>query len=102
MGGDKGVAPYLSSILERRVRFGSKADMCAAKSHVRFTPNSDIDCVWAISKHRLLPSERHKVAGIVAPTSGILLGTDEIGAVLSGDESGLDFCTAIISGQMNI
>src|SRR5262249_50545170 len=23
------------------VRFGSKADMCAAKGHVRFTPNSD-------------------------------------------------------------
>ena len=23
------------------VRFGSKADMCAAKCHVRFTPNSD-------------------------------------------------------------
>jgi hypothetical protein len=25
----------------RHVRFGSKADMCAAKSDVRFTPNSD-------------------------------------------------------------
>jgi len=23
------------------VRFGSEADMCAAKSHVRFTPDSD-------------------------------------------------------------
>jgi hypothetical protein len=23
------------------VRFGSKADMCAAEQHVRFTPNSD-------------------------------------------------------------
>ena len=23
------------------VRFGSQADMCAAKGHVRFTPNSD-------------------------------------------------------------
>jgi hypothetical protein len=23
------------------VRFGSKADMCSAKGHVRFTPNSD-------------------------------------------------------------
>src|SRR5262245_15387408 len=28
------------------VRFGSKADICAATSHVRFTPNSDIDCVF--------------------------------------------------------
>src|SRR5262249_60889006 len=27
-------------------RFGSKADICAATSHVRFTPNSDIDCVF--------------------------------------------------------
>jgi hypothetical protein len=25
----------------RNVRFGSKADMCSAKRHVRFTPNSD-------------------------------------------------------------
>jgi len=23
------------------VRFGSKADMCSARGHVRFTPNSD-------------------------------------------------------------
>jgi hypothetical protein len=23
------------------VRFGSEADMCGAKAHVRFTPNSD-------------------------------------------------------------
>ena len=28
------------------VRFGSKADVCGAKRHVRFTPNSDIDCVF--------------------------------------------------------
>jgi len=27
--------------LRAHVRFGSKADMCAAISHVRFTPNSD-------------------------------------------------------------
>jgi hypothetical protein len=27
------------------VRFGSKADICDAKSHVRFTPISDIECV---------------------------------------------------------
>ena len=29
------------------VRFGSKADMCGAKRHVRFTPNSDIRCVFS-------------------------------------------------------
>ena len=28
------------------VRFGSKADMCSAKGHVRFTPESDVDCVF--------------------------------------------------------
>src|SRR5262249_40632768 len=29
-----------------RVRFGSKADMCIALAYVRFTPNSDVDCVF--------------------------------------------------------
>src|SRR5262245_49913070 len=28
-------------VSHRHVRFGSKADMCSAKGHVRFTPNSD-------------------------------------------------------------
>jgi hypothetical protein len=28
----------------RNVRFGSKADMCSAQAHVRFTPESDIKC----------------------------------------------------------
>src|SRR5262245_2138001 len=31
---------------QSHVRFKSKADICAAKSDVRFTPNSDIDCVF--------------------------------------------------------
>ena len=30
-----------SALQERHVRFGSEADICAATSHVRFTPNSD-------------------------------------------------------------
>src|SRR5262245_51670974 len=31
------------------VRFGSKADMCSAKGHVRFTPKSDIKCdMWNV------------------------------------------------------
>jgi hypothetical protein len=40
------------------VRFGSKADMCAAKGHVRFTPESGhVRCsyrgpLWAKSGHR--------------------------------------------------
>jgi hypothetical protein len=39
------------------VRFGSTADMCSAKGHVRFTPESDIKCdimecpLWAKSGH---------------------------------------------------
>jgi hypothetical protein len=34
------------------VRFGSLADICTAKGHVRFTPNSDIDCVFRHDSHR--------------------------------------------------
>jgi len=31
------------------VRFGSKADMCSALAHVRFTPESDIKCdIWTV------------------------------------------------------
>src|SRR5215475_11844237 len=39
------------------VRYGSKADMCGAQQHVRFTPESDIKCdtgecrLWAKSGH---------------------------------------------------
>jgi hypothetical protein len=32
------------------VRFGSKADICNAPTHVRFTPNSDNDCVLRKSR----------------------------------------------------
>ena len=34
------------------VRFGSLADICSAKRHVRFTPESNIDCVFGISGGR--------------------------------------------------
>ena len=31
------------------VRFGSKADMCSAKDHVRFTPESGhVRCNWGV------------------------------------------------------
>ena len=31
------------------VRFGSKADMCAAQGHVCFAPESDIKCdIWNV------------------------------------------------------
>src|SRR5262245_63971248 len=36
-------------IMPSNVRFGSKADMCSATRHVRFTPNSDCK-----SRHRLV------------------------------------------------
>jgi len=32
---------WLCVAKESQVRFGSKADMCGAREHVRFTPNSD-------------------------------------------------------------
>ena len=32
------------------VRFGSKADRCNAPTHVRFTPNSDNNCVLRKSR----------------------------------------------------
>ena len=42
------------------VRFGSKADMCSASIHVRFTPNSDIDC--AFRRGAQLPPSRSALA----------------------------------------
>jgi hypothetical protein len=35
------VATWASTPEEGYVRLGSKADICSAKRHVRFTPNSD-------------------------------------------------------------
>jgi hypothetical protein len=48
------------------VRFGSKADMCGAKGHVRFTPESDIKRVvkcplW--TKDKLLLSVANLASG---------------------------------------
>jgi hypothetical protein len=36
------------------VRFGSKADICSAKRHVRFTPNSDRESGHEISEPEIL------------------------------------------------
>jgi hypothetical protein len=42
------------------VRFGSEADMCAAKRHVRFTPNSDRKSRHAANGHvRFTPESGH-------------------------------------------
>ena len=35
------VSRQLRHLKRRHVRFGSEADMCTARVHVRFTPNSD-------------------------------------------------------------
>jgi hypothetical protein len=38
---------YRVQVFDSNVRFGSKADMCAAKGHVRFTPESGhVRCNW--------------------------------------------------------
>ena len=39
------------------VRFGSKADMCTAKAHVRFTPNSDRESEFPKRSMSALPLE---------------------------------------------
>jgi len=54
------------------VRFGSKADICAAIRHVRFTPNSD--------RKSGLP---HKVMSALPPKA------DMSGATLAGDSCGV-------------
>jgi hypothetical protein len=39
------------------VRFGSKADMCIAKRHVRFTPNSDRESGFSQTAMFALPAK---------------------------------------------
>ena len=39
------VGTYLLNGPQPDVRFGSKADMCSAKGHVRFTPKADMQCL---------------------------------------------------------
>jgi hypothetical protein len=42
------------------VRFGSKADICSAKEHVRFAPNSDRESEFPVKGHvRFTPKSRH-------------------------------------------
>ena len=55
------------------VCFGSKADICSAKQHVRFTPNSDIKCdtgecpLWANSGHSALRQRLGLLDHLVGP-----------------------------------
>src|SRR5262249_18948048 len=61
------------------VRFGSKADICGAKRHVRFTPESDtkrdmMECqLWANSRHRTIGSSHSRPgpATLQASLSGV-------------------------------
>ena len=41
----------------RNVRFGSKADVCDAQGHVRFTPNSDRESVFSQRTMSALPQK---------------------------------------------
>ena len=40
------------ALCDPNVRFGSKADICSAKGHVRFTPESDAECVHSNVRYR--------------------------------------------------
>jgi len=52
------------------VRFGSKADMCGAKRHVRFTPNSDRE-----SRHpQTVMSALHPKADMCGATGDVCFG----------------------------
>jgi hypothetical protein len=46
------------------VRFGSKADICGATSHVRFTPNSDRESGHAANGHVCFTPKSGHVAQI--------------------------------------
>jgi len=52
------------------VRFGSKADMCSAIRHVRFTPNSDIDCVWFV----VITKTSHRAMARMISAIGMAVG----------------------------
>jgi len=45
----------IGNCLRLNVRFGSKADMCSAKGHVRFAPNSDRESEFPQTSCSLYP-----------------------------------------------
>jgi hypothetical protein len=63
------------------VRFGSKADMCSAIGHVRFTPNSDAECVH--SNVRLEP--RRSTESSARPHPSLDQGRFEVQRGRAGD-----------------
>jgi hypothetical protein len=56
------------------VRFGSKADICAATSHVRFTPNSDRKSGFP---HKVMSALSPKADSCAASTIDQLVGAFE-------------------------
>jgi hypothetical protein len=61
------------------VRFGSLADMCAAKSHVRFAPNSDREGGFLQKLMSALPPKADMSSATARDTS---YGSRVAGAVL--------------------
>src|SRR6476646_8987670 len=64
--------PGVTFILARRadVRFGSKADICGATTHVRFTPNSDRE-----SRHaQMVMSALHPIADMCSAARDVRFG----------------------------
>src|SRR5262249_38786851 len=81
------------------VRFGSKADICSAIGHVRFTPNSDIDCVFLHVHENIIVRnmgaslyELINVYKPLAPNIGIVDGPFEY-LIVAGIKMPLPFTT---------
>jgi hypothetical protein len=71
------------------VRFGSKADICAATSHVRFTPNSDRESGFPANGHvRFTPESGH-----VQCTSSYLLWANSGHRAIHSITSSARLCT---------
>ena len=54
-----GIGPSRASRRRSHVRFGSKGDICSAKRHVRFTPNSDRESEIPKKVMSALPESGH-------------------------------------------
>src|SRR5262249_15188327 len=61
------------------VRFGSKADICSAKRHVRFTPESDAKCVHSNVRLEARPASRQVVVNDLTENHRLLMTTRDAG-----------------------
>ena len=80
--------------LQYDIRFGSKADMCTAKGHVRFTPKSGH--VQRISRCPLRARSGH-LATAIAKTR-----VEDIGAIISPERAQASFCDATTNSWKSI